>query len=303
MTRTIDVFRGFETGAIQNDQVFRSMSPQDALVEITHSSICGSDKFYLWSPQVLGHESVGIVGIKRGGLGSAAVWDAKALVPIPDKLSSVEAAPLMCSRATAWTVLTKYGINPGHRVGILGIGGLGHMAIKLAAAMGYHVIALSGSGSKREDCMSFGAKELYVASADETRGDYLHRVLEYLLELKTVLYIDMEPLDHLLLCGSVSIDYKFVFSTMATHGTIYPLTVSLAPVPIPMTLMIDNGLRLQGSLVASSHEISEMLQFCAKNDLVSVIERFPLFNEGVQEAIQALNTQSIRYKAVISTQG
>ncbi|KXG51323.1 uncharacterized protein PGRI_093350 [Penicillium griseofulvum] len=233
-----------------------------------------------WNQYCKTREVYGKSDIERGGLGSAAVWDAKSLVLIPDELSSAEAAPLMCSGATAWTVLTKYGIKPGHRVGILGIGGLGHMAIKLAAAMGYHVIALSGSDSKREDCMSFGAKEFYVTSADEIR--------------------DMEPLDHLLLCGSVSIDYTFVFSLMATHGTIYPLTVSLTPVSIPMTLMIDNGLRIQGSLVASSHDIREMLHFCAENDLAPVIERFPLSNEGVQEAIEALNTQSIRYKAVLS---
>jgi D-arabinose 1-dehydrogenase-like Zn-dependent alcohol dehydrogenase len=70
-----------------------------------------------------------------------------------------------------------------------------------------------------------------------------------------------------------------------------------------MTLMIDNGLRIQGSLVASSHDIGEMLQFCAKNNLAPVIERFPLSNEGVQEAIEALSTQSIRYKAVLSSEG
>jgi D-arabinose 1-dehydrogenase-like Zn-dependent alcohol dehydrogenase len=88
-----------------------------------------------------------------------------------------------------WTVLTEYGIKPTHRVGILGIGGLGHLAIKLAAAMGCHVVVLSSSESKRQEAAEFGATEYYILKSGEKPEG-------------------MAPLDHLLVCGSSSsMDY------------------------------------------------------------------------------------------------
>jgi D-arabinose 1-dehydrogenase-like Zn-dependent alcohol dehydrogenase len=117
------------------------------------------------------------------------VWDADAVVPIPDGYESAEAAPLLCAGSTVWTVLTEYGIKATDRVGVLGIGGLGHLAIKLGAALGCHVVVLSSSESKREEAFEFGAKEYFVLkSGEQPEG--------------------LKPLDHLLVCGSAtSTDY------------------------------------------------------------------------------------------------
>lgn len=95
----------------------------------------------------------------------------------------------MCAGATVWTVLTEYGMRSTERIGIMGIGGLGHVAIKLAAAMGYNVVVLSSSESKRQEAMEFGASEYHVwRSGEEAPKDF-------------------KPLKHLMLCGSAAIDY------------------------------------------------------------------------------------------------
>jgi D-arabinose 1-dehydrogenase-like Zn-dependent alcohol dehydrogenase len=95
----------------------------------------------------------------------------------------------MCGGATVWTVLDQYGIKSTDRVGIMGIGGLGHIAIKMAAAMGCHVVVLSSSESKRQEAMEFGAQEFHVLRRGEKFED------------------KMEPINHLLLCGNAQVDY------------------------------------------------------------------------------------------------
>lgn len=96
----------------------------------------------------------------------------------------------MCAGATVWTVLQEYGIRPADRVGICGMGGLGHLAIKLASAMGCHVVVLSSSSRKKQEALEMGAIEFHV--------------------FRPEIYItqeEMKPLDHLLLCGSARNDY------------------------------------------------------------------------------------------------
>jgi D-arabinose 1-dehydrogenase-like Zn-dependent alcohol dehydrogenase len=99
----------------------------------------------------------------EGSFGSHVVWDANALYgPIPKEISSAHAAPLMCGGATVWGAIVLYGLKPTHRVGVIGIGGLGHLAIQFAAQMGCEVVAFSGTDSKKEEAKKFGASEFYA---------------------------------------------------------------------------------------------------------------------------------------------
>ncbi|GAQ44827.1 NAD(P)-dependent alcohol dehydrogenase [Aspergillus tubingensis] len=328
MTHILDVYRASPSGQIYLDHITRQLSPDEALVEVTHASICGTDSIYLHSQQVLGHEGIGIVraigadvrsvrigdrvgmgyvqktcgdcqsctsgwdqycqrkdlyGMSdpdRGCLGFKTIWNANALIPIPDGLHSGDAAALMCGGATVWTVLSRYGMQPRDRVGVLGIGGMGHLAIKMAAALGYHVVAFSGSESKKADCLAFGAKEYYL-----TNGKSME---------------DMEPLKHLLLCGSSSEDYTFILSLLAVHGTVYPLTVSLQPAAIRTIMLINKGLRIQGSLVASRGDLAKMLQFCADKGVRPATSNFSLTStEEVNQAMESLQRNTVRYKALL----
>jgi D-arabinose 1-dehydrogenase-like Zn-dependent alcohol dehydrogenase len=125
-----------------------------------------------------------------GSFSTGAVVDAKCVFHIPAGYDSASAAPILCGGATVWTVLSQYNVKATDRVGVMGVGGLGHLAIKIAAVMGCHVVVLSSSESKREEAFRFGAKEFHVLR----KGDPAQEAIE--------------PLNHLLLCGSAKVDYE-----------------------------------------------------------------------------------------------
>lgn len=149
----------------------------------------GTDSSTGWDQYCENKKEYGTHDHDLGSFSQGVVWDAGCVVPIPDGYDSADAAPLMCAGATVWTVLSEYGVRPTDRVGVMGIGGLGHLAIKLASAMGCHVVVFSSSEAKREEAFSFGASEYHVFRAGE--------------ELK-----DCKPVNHLLLCGSANVDYS-----------------------------------------------------------------------------------------------
>ena len=97
-----------------------------------------------------------------GSFGSHVVWDAGSLHKIPDGMKSEHAAPLMCGGATVWGALSVYNVRSTDRVGVIGVGGLGHLAIQFAAKMGCEVVVFSGTESKREEAIAFGAHEFYA---------------------------------------------------------------------------------------------------------------------------------------------
>jgi len=130
-----------------------------------------------------------VANLGEGSFGSHVVWDADMLAEIPPGLELKDAAPLMCAGATVWTALTMYGLRPGDRVGIQGIGGLGHLAIQFAAKLGCEVTVLSSSESKRNEATKLGATDFYVMKDD--------------LELPTP-----KKINHLLVCGSGNPDYS-----------------------------------------------------------------------------------------------
>lgn len=193
----------------------------------------------------------------------------------------------MCGGATVWTVLTRYNIQRGQRIGILGVGGMGHLAVKLSVALGYETVVFSRSNSKRGDCIAFGASEFHILSQDdekETAGNSTRKI---------------QPVDHLLLCSSAPGNFDMLMTLMATHGTIYPLTVCLDPVPVPLLAMIDNGIRIQGSLTASTESIRQMLEFCAEHQVYPMIELQPMCQAGIEAAFYALQQGQVRYKTVL----
>lgn len=149
-----------------------------------------ADNHIDWDQYCREREIYGFADTDNGSFSSGAVWDEKCVYPIPEGYDSAYAAPMMCAGATVWNVLSQYNARPFERVGIMGIGGLGHLAIKLAAAMGSHVVVLSSSESKRKEAMEYGASEFHVwRSGDKAPAGF-------------------QPLKHLLLCGSAGVDYQ-----------------------------------------------------------------------------------------------
>ncbi|OJJ45131.1 hypothetical protein ASPZODRAFT_134556 [Penicilliopsis zonata CBS 506.65] len=328
---SFNVFRGSSEGRIVTDRISRSLGPNEAYVETTHSGLCGTDEHFLKAGLVLGHEGVGIVrevgsnvssvrvgdrvgfgythsvcgdctkcltgwdqycpekkeygtnDHDNGSFSEGAIWDAKCLVPIPAGYDSVNAAPMMCAGATVWTILSEYGVRATDRVGVMGVGGLGHLAIKLAAAKGCHVVVFSSSEAKREEAMGFGAAEYHVFKAGEKIEG-------------------LQPVNHLILCGSGGVDYTGLLPLLDTMGSVYPLTVDLKPTSIPLLAYTVRGIRIQGSLVASRQTLRSLMQFVAKHNITPTVMTFSLDEGGIEEAMKTLREGKMRYRGVLVKQ-
>ena len=124
-----------------------------------------------------------------GSFASSTVWDADNLFLIPDGYGSEDAATLMCAGATAWESLRRFDARPSDRVAIVGMGGLGHLAIQIAAAMGCYVVVFSSTNTKREDAIRLGASEFHVLNVSQDPAIY-------------------QPVNHLLLCGKPIVDFS-----------------------------------------------------------------------------------------------
>ncbi|KAK5991733.1 NADP-dependent alcohol dehydrogenase C 2 [Cladobotryum mycophilum] len=237
-----------------------------------------------WDQYCPNSVAYGAADFDTGSFSQGAVVDARCVFHIPFELDPAEAAPLMCGGGTVWTILSQYGIKPTDRVGVMGIGGLGHIAIKMAAAMGCHVVVLSSSESKREEAIKFGAQEFHVfRQGEKFEGD-------------------IAPINHLLLTGSSQVDYAALIPLMAANGAIYPLSVDFSPSEVVMFHLGLKGVRIQASAVVSSTEMRKMLQFCALHSIVPQIQKFPLSSQGIVDAMQVLTDGKVRYRAVLVAQ-
>lgn len=134
-------------------------------------------------------EQYGTHGTEIGSFATHAVWDESMLIKLPDNLEPEYAAPLMCGGATVWSALTSHGLQPGDRVGIEGIGGLGHMAIQFASALGCDVVVFSSNAAKKNEAIGLGAKEFHV----------LHNGTPQ---------TQVQPVKHLLWCGNTAPDFS-----------------------------------------------------------------------------------------------
>jgi len=177
-----------------------------------------------------------------------------------------------------------YGARPTDRVGVIGVGGLGHLAIQFASKMGCEVVVFSGTDSKKEEAMKLGATEFYA-----TKG---------ITELKL-----SQPIDRLLVTTSQQPDWTLYQPILAPGATIFPLSVSFENLSIPYMPLILSGVRIQGSLVAARAVHVKMLEFAARHGIRPVIERFPLSREGIEGAFERLERGEMRYRGVLVAEG
>lgn len=209
-----------------------------------------------------------------------AIWRADFIYAIPSSIPREYAAPLMCGGATVFNVLKSFGAQSTDRVGIIGVGGLGHLAIQFASKMGCEVVVFSSSDSKKAEAISLGATE-FVA----TKGVKALNV--------------SKPIDHLIVTTSQQPDWKQYLPVMAPGATIYPLTVSNGDLSIPYEPVLMQELRIQGSLVAARQVHRGMLDFAAHHGIRPIIETFPMSVEGIEGAFERLDEGKMRYRGVM----
>jgi D-arabinose 1-dehydrogenase-like Zn-dependent alcohol dehydrogenase len=218
----------------------------------------------------------------QGSFATYGIWKDDYIFRVPDSIPREYAAPLMCGGATVFNALSAFGTRPIDRVGVIGVGGLGHLAIQFASKMGCDVVVFSGTDSKKEEAMKFGATEFIT-----TKG---------VKELKT------RPIDRLLVTASVQPDWSQYLPILAPRAVIYPLSVDPGDFKMPYMPIIKKELTIQGSLVAPRHVHLDMLEFAARHHIRPIIEQFPMSVEGITEALQKLQSGKMRYRGVLVAQ-
>ena len=197
-----------------------------------------------------------------------------------DEKQLAAVAPLLCAGITTYSPLKQWGIGPGHKVGIVGLGGLGHMGVKIAAAMGAEVVLFTTSESKREDALRLGASKVVVSkNADEMAAH-------------------VGSFDFILNTVAASHDLDAFLVLLKLDGTMTLVGAPSTPHPSPGVFnLIMKRRRLAGSLIGGIRETQEMLDFCAKNNIVSDIEMIRM--DEIEVAYERMLKGDVKYRFVI----
>ncbi|MEP6643541.1 MAG: NAD(P)-dependent alcohol dehydrogenase [Acidobacteriaceae bacterium] len=213
-----------------------------------------------------------------GGYSTRITVDENYLLRIPEQLSLAGAAPLLCAGITTYSPLKHFGVKAGDKVAVIGLGGLGHMGVKLAKALGAHVTVLSRSDSKREDAKRLGADD-FIAT-----------------ENASVFEKNAGRFDFILDTVSAPHDYNAYLNLLRRDGTM--VLVGLPdPTPLSAGPLISGRRRLAGSMIGGIRETQEMLDFCAKHNIVSDVEVIPI--QQINEAYERTVRGDVRYRFVI----
>jgi uncharacterized zinc-type alcohol dehydrogenase-like protein len=214
-----------------------------------------------------------------GGYSTQVVVTEAFALKVPEGLDPAGAAPLLCAGITTYSPLRQWNCKKGDRVGVVGLGGLGHMAVKLAASMGAEVTVLSTSRSKEADARRLGAQRFEVTKEEGTL-----RKLEGYFDL----IVDTVSAPH---------DYNMYLGMLRSRGTMVLVGAPPEPTPVAAFSLIGGGKRLVGSLIGGIPETQEMLDYCAKHNIVSDVEVIPI--QKINEAYERMMKGDVRYRFVI----
>lgn len=216
-----------------------------------------------------------------GGYSSAIVVDEHFVLSINhDEKDLAGVAPLLCAGITTWSPLRHWKAGPGKKVGIVGIGGLGHMGIKLARALGAHVVAFTTSESKREDALELGAHEV-VISRDEKQ-----------------MAAHMGSFDFILNTVAASHNLDAFTGLLKRDGTMTLVGAPSEPHPSPSVMnLIFRRRQIAGSLIGGIPETQEMLDFCAQHNIIADIEMIRM--QEIEDAYERMLKSDVKYRFVI----
>ena len=214
-----------------------------------------------------------------GGYADIIVVDEAFTLRIPANLDLAGTAPLLCAGITTYSPLHHWGVGPGSKVGVVGLGGLGHMAVKIAHALGAHVTVFTSSPAKRPDALRLGADNVIISS------DHLG---------------DAQPqgsFDFILDTVSAAHDLNPYIGQLRRDGTLVMVGIPSVPPAVAPFPLIMGRRRIAGSLIGGIKETQEMLDFCAKHQIVSDIELIPI--QKIEEAYERMVRGDVKYRFVI----
>ncbi len=214
-----------------------------------------------------------------GGYSESIVVDEHFVLRVPESLDLAAAAPLLCAGVTTYSPLKHWGVGPGVKVGIVGIGGLGHMGVKLARAMGAHVVVITTSASKTDDAKRLGAHEVVLSTDAKQMREHA------------------SSLDFILDCVSASHDINAYLGLLKRDGTLALVGAPEHPLPVAAFSLIPTRKSLAGSTIGSIAETQEMLDFCAQHNITADIELIHI--RDVNKAYERLLKGDVHYRFVI----
>jgi uncharacterized zinc-type alcohol dehydrogenase-like protein len=214
-----------------------------------------------------------------GGYSDKIVVNEEYVLRIPENLPMDASAPLLCAGITLYSPLMHWNVGPGKHVAIVGLGGLGHMGVKIAHALGAEVSVISQSLRKREEAKRLGADHFH-ASADPDTFNKLKSTFD--LIINTV---------------SAGIDWNQYLSLLKVDGTMVVVGAPETAVPVSAFAIIPGRRSLSGSMIGGIHETQEMLDFCGRHNITSDIEVIPI--QGVDAAYERVINSDVRYRFVI----
>lgn len=218
-------------------------------------------------------------GVTFGGYSNNYVADEAYVVKVPETLDPARAAPLLCAGITTYSPLRHWNVGPGKRVGIVGIGGLGHVAIKMAKAFGAEVIALTTSPGKIADAKALGADKVIISSDAAMMEEEAGR------------------LDFILDTVSAKHDLDALLALLHADGTLCLVGVSAEPLEVRAFSLIRGRKSLVGSPIGGIAETQEMLDFCAEHGILADVEVIGI--KDVNSAYQRLHRNDVKYRFVI----
>jgi uncharacterized zinc-type alcohol dehydrogenase-like protein len=215
-------------------------------------------------------------GVTFGGYSESIVVDEHFVLNIPDNLDPAGAAPLLCAGITTYSPIRRWGNIKGKKVGVVGLGGLGHMGVKFAKAFGAHVAVFSTSPGKKEDAMRLGADEVII-STDPDQMEQHAGTFDFIL--------DTVSADH---------DLNAYIAMLGLDGNITLVGAPEKPMPVSPFALLFGRKSVSGSLIGGIAETQEMLDFCGEHGITADVEIIPI--QKINEAYERMLKSDVKYR-------
>jgi alcohol dehydrogenase (NADP+) len=215
-------------------------------------------------------------GVTYGGYSDSIVVDQRFVVRVPANLNPAGAAPLLCAGITTYSPMRHWGVTKGKKVGIVGLGGLGHMGVKFAHALGAHVVVFTTSPNKKDDAIRLGADEVVVSrNANEMQAH-------------------ANSFDFILDCVSADHDINAYLNLLRRDGNLTLVGAPEKPLAVAAFGLLFGRRSLSGSPIGGLPETQEMLDFCGKHNIISDVEVIPI--QKINEAYERLLKSDVKYR-------
>jgi uncharacterized zinc-type alcohol dehydrogenase-like protein len=215
-------------------------------------------------------------GVTYGGYSDSIVVDQRFVLHVPANLNQAGVAPLLCAGITTYSPMRHWGVTKGKKVGVVGLGGLGHMGVKFAHALGAHVVVFTTSANKKDDALRLGADEVVISRNNDEMQKHAG------------------SFDFILDCVSADHDVSAYINLLGRDGNMTLVGAPEKPFPVSAFGLIFGRRSLSGSPIGGIPETQEMLDFCGKHNLTSDVEVIPI--QKVNEAYERLLKADVKYR-------